>query len=385
MATMSTTTTLGDDEKYEIAVSYGTIIATGSLAILVCGTRLYIRRFMLHTFGIDDWACLFGLLFVTAFNGIGLAVVYYGAGKHIQNVSQEDLAKWFMLYYVCICMYLSISFAVKSSILFFLRRVFPTPYIQRTTMALFIFIAIFTVSGSFLAAFQCNPPKYAYDLNFLMSPERANHCFSSDVAYGIFMYQAVVIFCCDIIMLLLPFPVLLKLHMSSAKSVALVMVFGSGIVACIAPAIRFRSLNFYKTGSTDTTFEGASSLYWMAIEYNLGLVAGSLTGLRPLFAKFGLFSTTNNSNEPSYKKNEFSPSYQLEDQSASNKSWSRRGQGGRTRYQGDSVLEQTIVGGDGGDRSSQEDDEARIVKTQVFTVTEAHEDLEMQKTRTRAQ
>lgn len=32
---------------------------------------------------------------MTVFNGIGIAVVYYGAGKHIQNVSTADLAKWF--------------------------------------------------------------------------------------------------------------------------------------------------------------------------------------------------------------------------------------------------------------------------------------------------
>jgi hypothetical protein len=42
-------------------------------------------------------------------------------------------------------------------------------------------------------------------------------------------------------------------QLSSSKSLALLAVFGSGVVACIAPAIRFKSLNFYKTGSTDTT------------------------------------------------------------------------------------------------------------------------------------
>lgn len=73
---------------------------------------------MLNSFGIDDWACLFGLVscrllfplsltglldanglqaFVTAFNGIGLAVVHYGAGKHIEHVPTEYLEKWFMV------------------------------------------------------------------------------------------------------------------------------------------------------------------------------------------------------------------------------------------------------------------------------------------------
>lgn len=54
--------TLQADERYEIAVSYGTIIGTGVFAIIVCSTKLYIRKFMLNSFGIDDWACLIGLV-----------------------------------------------------------------------------------------------------------------------------------------------------------------------------------------------------------------------------------------------------------------------------------------------------------------------------------
>ncbi|KAL7784139.1 hypothetical protein V8C37DRAFT_420737 [Trichoderma ceciliae] len=366
MATSGTVDmTLQADEKYEIAVSYGTIIGTGAFAIVVCSTKLYIRKFMLNSFGIDDWACLVGLAFVTTFNGIGLGVVYYGAGKHIEHVTADELKHWFMLYYVCICMYLSISFAVKSSILLFLRRVFPVPYVQYTTMALLIFFTLFTVSGTFLAAFQCNPPKYTYDITFLMSPDRAKFCFPAMTSYAIFMYQAVLIFCCDIIMFLLPFPALMNVQLSNSKSLALLAVFGSGVVACIAPAIRFKSLDFYKTGSTDTTFEGASSLYWMAIEYNMGLVAGSLPALRPLFSRLGVFGS---SNDPSSgnQNQQFSPSYQLEDKNSKQWESGRRTQGSKNRFQGDSVLDATVI-----DRedSSRHSEEARIVKTKVFTVT----------------
>ena len=86
-----------------------------------------------------------------------------------------------------------------------------------------------------------------------MAPDRASYCFSSDALYGIFMYQAVILFTCDIIIFFLPFPALMKLNMGSAKKTALLLVFSSGLVACIAPAFRFESIQFYKSGSTDTT------------------------------------------------------------------------------------------------------------------------------------
>lgn len=128
-------------------------------------------------------------------------------------------------------------------------------------MGLIIFLVLFTISGTVLAAFQCNPPKYAFELEFLMSPDRVNHCFSTDITYAIFMYQAVLLFACDIIIFLLPFPALIKLNMGSRKKTALLLVFGSGLVACIAPAIRFESIQFYKSGSSDTTCKSGTFFF----------------------------------------------------------------------------------------------------------------------------
>lgn len=223
-----------------------------------------------------------------------------------------------------------------------------------------------------------------------MSPDRSKYCYSSDVAYGIFMYQAVMLFACDIIIFLLPFPALIKLNMGSAKKTALLLVFGSGAVACIAPAVRFESIQFYKSGSSDTTCElgavllsleynqllieccsldaGAESLYWMAIEYNLGLVAGSLTGLRPLLSRIGvLLSSKGDSN---YKSAPFAPSYKLEDRS--NKHWASSQRSGvkKDRHQGDSVLDQTVMG----DRISDDSGRQHILKTQSISITEESRD-----------
>lgn len=105
-----------------------------------------------------------------------------------------------------------------------------------------------------------------------MSPDRAKYCFSSDVAYGIFMYQAVLLFACDIIIFLLPFPALINLNMGSAKKTALLLVFGSGLVACIAPAVRFESIQFYKSGSSDTTCKLGAILFSLEFDQLLKML-----------------------------------------------------------------------------------------------------------------
>lgn len=102
----------------------------------------------------------------------------------------------------------------------------------------------------------------------------------------------------------------------------------------------------------------------MAIEYNLGLVAGSLTGLRPLLSRVvsALGSSKGNS---SYKVDQFSPSYRLENRD--NKQWpsSQRSGTKQNRIQGDSILEQTVLG----DRNSGDSGRQHILKTQAISIT----------------
>lgn len=102
----------------------------------------------------------------------------------------------------------------------------------------------------------------------------------------------------------------------------------------------------------------------MAIEYNMGLVAGSLPALRPLFQRLGMFGSS--ADPASSGQNQFTPSYQLEDQNSKQWGTGRRTQGSKNRFQGDSVLDQTVMDRDD---SSRDSEEARIVKTEVFTVT----------------
>lgn len=103
----------------------------------------------------------------------------------------------------------------------------------------------------------------------------------------------------------------------------------------------------------------------MAIEYNLGLVAGSLTGLRPLLSRIGVLMS---SKGDSGYKNQFSPSYRLENRD--NKHWaSSQGSAikkNNARHQGDSILEPTVLG----DRSSDDSGRQHILKTQFISITE---------------
>lgn len=59
--------------------------------------QLYVRRCILHAFQADDWACMAALLSATGFASLSLAVIEYGAGRHLANIALGDAR---IFYYV---------------------------------------------------------------------------------------------------------------------------------------------------------------------------------------------------------------------------------------------------------------------------------------------
>ncbi|KAI1157627.1 hypothetical protein F5B18DRAFT_665822 [Nemania serpens] len=333
-------TDLGDDERYEIAVTYGTIIGTGVLSLIICGARLLTRASVIRAFGSDDWACLVALVFTTFFNGIGVAIAANGAGRHGTHVLDSELALWFKLYYACTCLSLIIGLVVKASLLLYLRRLFPTPYLQRCIPGLLVFMVLITVSFVFVDAFQCNPPQYVYELQFVTAADKAQHCLPPNTVYGIFLFQAILLFIIDIIILLLPAPIVWSLQLRRGKGILVLLIFLPAIIACVAPALRFQSLNFLKTQDSDITYHSASALYWQSIEYNLGMIAGSLGCLQPLFKRIGAVGRNY------FENSKFrSSSCKLEEAH----DWLPRGS--ELRVQGDSILNTATTAQPQGDDS----------------------------------
>lgn len=59
--------------------------------------KLYVRRCVLHAFQTDDWACMAAILATTGFGALSLAVIEYGAGRHLANIPVNDAR---IFYYV---------------------------------------------------------------------------------------------------------------------------------------------------------------------------------------------------------------------------------------------------------------------------------------------
>lgn len=209
-------------------------------------------------------------------NSLSYIITYYGLGSHLSTVPLPSLIIWAKIYYVALCSYLVVSFSVKASLLTFLMRIFPHPHLQKVAKALFGFLAAFTISNEFLLAFQCRPVRVMYDITILPKDKK---CWSADTLFSVMLFQGILMFVTDIVIMALPMPLLWRLKLPLRQRLQIVVLFGLGALACVASLVRFSTLAFTKD-ETDFTYSSAKSLIWMCIEFNASLLAGSLPSLR---------------------------------------------------------------------------------------------------------
>lgn len=97
------------------------------------------------------------------------------------------------------------------------------------------------------------------------------------------MGQCITTVITDFIVFILPMPTLYSLRLPTLQRVALLAVFGFGLIVVVASAMRTYWV-YYVVGETfDVTWEGFSLWIWTAVETNLGVICGCVPALKPLF------------------------------------------------------------------------------------------------------
>lgn len=105
-------------------------------------------------------------------------------------------------------------------------RVFPNKVIRQIGYGVIGFLLLLTISGEFPLIFQCNPVRAAYD-----NTVQDKDCFSGETLFGITMYQGVLMFLVDVVIIALPMPTIWKLQMPAARRNMLLGLFALGMPA----------------------------------------------------------------------------------------------------------------------------------------------------------
>ncbi|KAL8721225.1 MAG: hypothetical protein Q9225_002037 [Loekoesia sp. 1 TL-2023] len=164
-----------------------------------------------------------------------------------------------------------ITFA-KLSILILYFRIF---HVDRTfryaCIAVVIVVAGYGTSCTLAKIFICSPVKAGWDSNYKGPKHCANH-IKIDFTVGWFSIFT------DFAILIMPIPMLVKLHLARYKKFALLLIFMFGAFAC-AMSITRQAILYQGHDTKD-------SLIWnimvFTLELNVGIICGCLPILQPL-------------------------------------------------------------------------------------------------------
>ncbi|TLD26013.1 hypothetical protein E2P81_ATG09670 [Venturia nashicola] len=255
-----------------------------TLTWTVVAMRFWVRSHILHTVGMDDWLVLLAQIFFTAYCAIQMVILHLVPGIAPATFALMKLVDgWFISGTV---QYAFAMTALKLSLGACFLRVIASQWQRRVVYVVMIAATIANLIEAFYIIFMCGDPHHFTEKTLL--GKCAPPLSMAFVAYG----QNTVNTLTDIILALLPCPLLWKSNMKRAQKWTVGLILALATAGCISSAVRFvyipriihpKPVVFYKTIKPLTIV--------CIVEIGTGILACSLATLRPLFSNLVDLST----------------------------------------------------------------------------------------------
>ncbi|GAB7351692.1 hypothetical protein MBLNU459_g2287t1 [Dothideomycetes sp. NU459] len=265
--------------------------------------RIYVRVFMIKSFGRDDWAMCGVLALFTAYTACQLGGVAHGTGQHRSALTDENAQVALRYWFFCEVFYSLATSFLKVAIGLFLLRI--TIERVHTFIVWFImaFSAVCGVAYCMIVLFQCKPISFWWDLN----PSHTGTCLSplliADTTYTVSALNSVA----DWAFAILPIFIVKDLQMKGKTKAVVAMILGLAAIASTATIIRMPFIWTVKEYKGDFLYRTTDVAIWSTVEVGIGITAGNIATLRPMFQRFlaaaGMQPTSNPHSQPRWTSN----------------------------------------------------------------------------------
>ncbi|KAL0941194.1 CFEM domain-containing protein [Colletotrichum truncatum] len=244
--------------------------------LLVVPLRLYARWTTMHHFAPDDWIMIVCGIMFAPFIVLGQLAGSVAFGEDIWMVQPYELTTGLKLFFVDESFYLTCLGLTKISALFFYLRIFPNKRFRWATFAVMAYVIVSTTILLFMQIFQCIP----FDFNWegWKGDYGPHHCLDINtlafVAGGLSISH-------DILILVLPLPLLYQLNMSIRKKAGIIFMFSLGVFILITSCVRLRYIVLF-TRSLNPTWDFTDPLIWSGVEVSVSMIVVCLPAIRTL-------------------------------------------------------------------------------------------------------
>ncbi|KAK5662876.1 hypothetical protein OQA88_6287 [Cercophora sp. LCS_1] len=211
------------------------------------------------------------------FEILGTASAYMAFGVDIWVVSSANLTISIKFFYIAETFYLSIITLTKISILCFYLRIFPNYRFRIACFAVMAWVAVSGVVFIFLQIFQCTPVAYLWDgwKKGAFGPFRCSDLNTLAFTSAAFSIGQ------DMVILILPLPLLARLDVSRRSKLGIMFMFSLGIFVLITSCVRLWTIMSFGD-SVNPTWDYTNALIWTGLEVAVSIIVTSLPAIRVL-------------------------------------------------------------------------------------------------------
>ncbi|MCJ1470457.1 hypothetical protein MMC07_009102 [Pseudocyphellaria aurata] len=247
------------------------------LEICTVGLRLVSRQLSKTATGLDDWLIVPSFIFCFGLAVISICMVKYaGAGRHIAFWAQTEPSKivlWAKTITIVEFFYTAAFTFPRLSILAMYMRIFTAKVYRITVYILALIMIALYITTIFLSFLKCRPFTYSWDKTI-----RGGHCIDINRAYQWITFPNILI---DAVILILPLPVIWRLHVSKNQKFGLTLTFLTGSIGLIASIVRF-AIYSHSNSLTDGTWASADLMILTSLEPGVYLMAACFPTYRAL-------------------------------------------------------------------------------------------------------
>ncbi|KAF2227996.1 hypothetical protein BDZ85DRAFT_277857 [Elsinoe ampelina] len=271
----------------------GAAIATSTLMLMTVLLRGYVRVRIVKSLGADDWCIIISAITALGYTVGGVIQTRYGLGLPPTLYPSENIVHGLKLNYAFRFLYcIAVSF-FKFALCFAYLRIttngLAVRIYRRVIIATMAFTLAFMIYYCAIVIFACTPIHKFWDR------QTPGKCLPVPMVY---YSPAVITIIVDIVLFLLPIPLVLPLRMNRRRKIGLIITFLLGFITTLCSVMRLiGSIKVPKHNDPQYLIR------WAIIEMNIGIITTSLPTLAPLlksslFRKSQSDSTHSSRNRP---------------------------------------------------------------------------------------
>ncbi|KAI1196094.1 hypothetical protein F5X97DRAFT_224956 [Nemania serpens] len=284
--------------KQEYFETPGHVIAASIVVpvidVLALAIRFHLRRRLKHGLKADDWL----IFLATALTlGMGITLIYGVVHKSIAYrfevpeglkhdpfaAATPQAALTGKIQLAVLLMLPLVLGLIKASFLAFYMRIFAVNkrgWVHKFLLGMIWFIALWTTAFFFAQLFGCRLDFYAY---WRSTNDLLTKCVQTK---QLFLALSITDFITDVVLIIIPLPLIWKLNLSRRKKIAILLIFSLGAVSVAASLTRLiftaKLVGDGFNPNDDPIFVITNGLYWGVVECSVGILAADLPTLQSI-------------------------------------------------------------------------------------------------------